>query len=78
MNLYIEACAHIFIFKEILSEELYQTLDLINDILMKKEILLVKTLQLYFVKKLKSIVQINPNQYKDLLIKDLSEKIPWI
>jgi|LauGreDrversion4_2_1035121.scaffolds.fasta_scaffold28778_4 hypothetical protein len=78
MNLYIEACAHIFIFKEILSEELYQTLDLINEILMKKEILLVKTLQLYFVKKLKSIVQINPNQYKDLLIKDLSEKIPWI
>jgi len=78
MNLYIEACSHIFIFKEILSEELYQTLDLINDILMKKEILLVKTLQLYFVKKLKSIVQINPNQYKDLLIKDLSEKIPWI
>jgi hypothetical protein len=78
MNLYIEACAHIFIFKEILSEELYQTLDLINEILMKKEILLVKTLQLYFVKKLKSIVQINPNHYKDLLIKDLSEKIPWI
>lgn len=78
MNLYIEASAHIFIFKEILSEELYQTLDLINEILMKKEILLVKTLQLYFVKKLKSIVQINPNQYKDLLIKDLSEKIPWI
>jgi hypothetical protein len=45
---------------------------------MKNDVEVVKTLQLYFVKNFKSMLQINASQFRELLINDLSKKLQWI
>jgi hypothetical protein len=53
-------------------------LEKISNILLNNDVGIVRTLQLYFVKYLKSKLQINTSQFKELLIKELSEKLQWI
>ena len=61
-----------------LSDEMIECLDRVNNILMKNDVEVVRTLQLYFVKMFKSMLQINASQFKELIIKDLSQKVQWI
>jgi hypothetical protein len=45
---------------------------------MENDVEVVRTLQLYFVKFFKSMLQINTSQFKELLVKNLSQKLQWL
>jgi hypothetical protein len=50
----------------------------VNKIFLKNDVGVVRTLQLYFVKYLNSMLKINTSQFKELLTKGMSEKLQWI